>query len=146
LSELATGWWFSPGTPVSSTNKTDRHDITEMLLKVALNTITQTKAYLTCPSFNLNNIYFENNHYIKHSNYIQDSETSNYAFINLSPNIQALYIYMPFLISTVHCLICDTLFNIMIQLLRAGFSSWGHPPSRRLCFFPYMLMVKIYNF
>ena len=28
-----------PGTPVSSTNKTDRHDITEILLKVALNTI-----------------------------------------------------------------------------------------------------------
>jgi hypothetical protein len=34
--------WFSPGTPVSSTNKTDRHDITEILLKVALNTITLT--------------------------------------------------------------------------------------------------------
>jgi hypothetical protein len=31
-----TGWWFSPGTPVSSTNKTDRHDIAEILLKVAL--------------------------------------------------------------------------------------------------------------
>ena len=30
---------FSPDTPVSSTNKTDRHDITEILLKVALNTI-----------------------------------------------------------------------------------------------------------
>ena len=29
----------SPGTPVSSTNKTDRHDITEILLKVALSTI-----------------------------------------------------------------------------------------------------------
>jgi hypothetical protein len=28
---------------VSSTNKTDRHDITEVLLKVALNTINQTK-------------------------------------------------------------------------------------------------------
>jgi hypothetical protein len=28
---------FFPGTPVSSTNKTDRHDITEILLKVALN-------------------------------------------------------------------------------------------------------------
>jgi len=27
-------------TPVSSTNKTDRYDITEILLKVALNTIT----------------------------------------------------------------------------------------------------------
>ena len=36
---LATGRWFSPGTPVSSTNKTDRHDITEILLKVAFNTI-----------------------------------------------------------------------------------------------------------
>jgi hypothetical protein len=30
------------GTPVSSTNKTDRHDATEILLKVALNTIKQT--------------------------------------------------------------------------------------------------------
>ena len=32
----------SPGSPISSTNKTDRHDITEILLKVALNTIKQT--------------------------------------------------------------------------------------------------------
>jgi hypothetical protein len=29
----------TPGTPVSSTNKTDHHDIAEFLLKVALNTI-----------------------------------------------------------------------------------------------------------
>jgi len=36
---LATGWCFSP---VSSTNKSDRYDITELLLKVALNTIKQT--------------------------------------------------------------------------------------------------------
>jgi hypothetical protein len=36
---LATGLWFSLGTPVSSTNKTDRHNITEILLKVVLNTI-----------------------------------------------------------------------------------------------------------
>jgi hypothetical protein len=34
-----TGRWFSPGTPVSSTNKTDHHYIAEILLKVALNTI-----------------------------------------------------------------------------------------------------------
>jgi hypothetical protein len=39
---LAAGWWFSPGTPVSSTNRTDHHDIAEILLKVALNTITLT--------------------------------------------------------------------------------------------------------
>jgi hypothetical protein len=36
----AAGQWFSPDTPVSSTNKTDHHDITEILLKVVLNTIT----------------------------------------------------------------------------------------------------------
>ena len=36
---FATDRWFSAGTPVSSTNKTDRHDITEILLKVELNTI-----------------------------------------------------------------------------------------------------------
>jgi hypothetical protein len=39
---LATGRLFSPGTPVSSTNKTARHDIAEILLKVALNTKTLT--------------------------------------------------------------------------------------------------------
>jgi hypothetical protein len=34
---LAHGRWFSPGTPASSTTKTGRHDIAEILLKVALN-------------------------------------------------------------------------------------------------------------
>jgi hypothetical protein len=38
----AEGRFISPGTPVSSTNKTDRHDIAEIMLKVALNTITVT--------------------------------------------------------------------------------------------------------
>ena len=33
---LAHGLWFSPGTPASSTTKTSRHDIAEILLKVAL--------------------------------------------------------------------------------------------------------------
>jgi hypothetical protein len=33
---LVTGRWFSPGIPVSSINKTDRHDITEIFLKVVL--------------------------------------------------------------------------------------------------------------
>jgi hypothetical protein len=35
---LAHGRWFSPGTPASSATKIDRHDIAEILLKVALNT------------------------------------------------------------------------------------------------------------
>jgi hypothetical protein len=43
---------FSGYTPVSSTNKTDRHDITEILLKVALNTINEI-------SINLLNIFNE---------------------------------------------------------------------------------------
>ena len=33
---LAHGQWFSPGTPASFTTKTGRHDIAEILLKVAL--------------------------------------------------------------------------------------------------------------
>jgi hypothetical protein len=38
---LAPGRWFSLDTPTSSTTKTGRHDIAEILLKVALNTVNQ---------------------------------------------------------------------------------------------------------
>jgi len=41
---LAHGRWFSLGTPTSSTTKTGRHDIAEILLKVALNTKNQIKS------------------------------------------------------------------------------------------------------
>ena len=41
---LAHGRWFSPGTPASSTTKTGRHDIAEILLKVVLSTINQIKS------------------------------------------------------------------------------------------------------
>ena len=39
VSDLRQVGGFCPGPPVSSTNKTDRHDISEILLKVALDTI-----------------------------------------------------------------------------------------------------------
>jgi hypothetical protein len=42
---LAHGRWFSPVTPTSSTTKTGRHDIAEILLKVALSTINQSFNY-----------------------------------------------------------------------------------------------------
>jgi type 1 glutamine amidotransferase len=44
---LACGRWFSPDTPASTTTKAGRHDIAEILLKVALNTINsiQIKSY-----------------------------------------------------------------------------------------------------
>jgi hypothetical protein len=40
---LVHGQWFSPGTPTSSTTKTGRHDIAEILLNVALNSNNQIK-------------------------------------------------------------------------------------------------------
>jgi hypothetical protein len=42
---LAHGRWFFPGTPASSTTKTGRHDIAEILLKVALKNKNQIKKY-----------------------------------------------------------------------------------------------------
>jgi hypothetical protein len=58
---LETGRLFSPCTLVSSTNKTDRHDITEILLKVALNTIKQTKAWFIRYIYYAWNLQFLNN-------------------------------------------------------------------------------------
>jgi hypothetical protein len=43
---LAHGRCFSPGTPASSTTKTGRHDIAEILLKVALSTINQINLFI----------------------------------------------------------------------------------------------------
>ncbi len=39
------GRWFSPCTPVSFTNKTDRHDMAEILFKVALSIIILIHVY-----------------------------------------------------------------------------------------------------
>jgi hypothetical protein len=50
---LVHGRWFSPGTPASSTTKTGRHDIAEILLKVAFNTKNQ--------SINLMMTFIDNN-------------------------------------------------------------------------------------
>jgi hypothetical protein len=43
---LAHDRWFSPGIPASSTTETGRHDIAEILLKVALNTKNQSESKL----------------------------------------------------------------------------------------------------
>jgi hypothetical protein len=51
---LAHGRWFSPGTPASFITKTGRHDIAEILLKVALNTINQS---INLFVFNLGVVY-----------------------------------------------------------------------------------------
>ena len=46
---LAHGWRFTPDTPASSTTKTGRPDIAEILLKVAINTINQIKSTVRMP-------------------------------------------------------------------------------------------------
>jgi hypothetical protein len=52
---LTRGRWISPGTPVSSTNKTEHHDKTEILFKVVLNTMYQYKYTIQYKFFISNN-------------------------------------------------------------------------------------------
>ena len=58
---LVTGQCFST---VSSTNKTDRHDITEILLKLALNTITLTLTLLNQWNLNCRGCEINSNYWI----------------------------------------------------------------------------------
>jgi hypothetical protein len=46
VSDLRQVGWFYPCPPISSTNKTDHHDMTEILLKVVLNTIKQINKHI----------------------------------------------------------------------------------------------------
>jgi len=65
---LAHGPWFSPGTPASSTTKTGRYDIAEILLKVALNTKDKKNQNPTSGlhlKFDLNSISLNRFHCIK---------------------------------------------------------------------------------
>ena len=57
---FATGRWFSPGTPISSTNKIDRYNITELLLKMALSAISHNSSsiFRSYSSFNIQIILF----------------------------------------------------------------------------------------
>jgi hypothetical protein len=54
---LAHGRWFSLGIPASSTTKTDRHNIAEILLKVALSTKNQSINQSECTPL-ISSIYY----------------------------------------------------------------------------------------
>jgi hypothetical protein len=54
---LAQGRWFSLGITASSTTKTGRHDIAEILLKMALNTKIQIQIHFTLMYYLLQQIY-----------------------------------------------------------------------------------------
>ena len=58
LSVTWIGRWFSLATPVFLTNKTHRHDKAEILLKVAINTITLTIIRVHYPDSELTSLYF----------------------------------------------------------------------------------------
>ena len=55
---LSHGRWFSPSTPTSSTTKTGRHDIAEILLKVALNTKIQIQIHKFDSCSTLSNMFY----------------------------------------------------------------------------------------
>ena len=48
---LPHGRWFSPGTPASSTTRTGRHDIAEILLKVVLKHQKSNQSLVICVAF-----------------------------------------------------------------------------------------------
>ena len=53
---LPKGRWFSPSTTISSNNKTDRHDIIEILLKIAVNTKNPLTSPYTTARDNCSNV------------------------------------------------------------------------------------------
>jgi hypothetical protein len=90
------GLWVSPGTPVSSTNKTDSHEITEILLKVALNTIDlknqiyKSKSFLTpvCLQSKVSGCTYSKlkNKYILYSDHLLHNVYENFFFLKNPAN------------------------------------------------------------
>jgi len=58
---LAHGWWFSRGTPASSTTKTGHHDIAEIFLKVALKHQKSKSTYDVLELLDFMQVYHEHN-------------------------------------------------------------------------------------
>ena len=71
-----TGQWFSPGTPVSSTNKTDCYDSTELLNKPNPHTIVRETTHF----IGITDIYKQNN-----SNSTIGFRNKQMLFLNLFP-------------------------------------------------------------
>jgi hypothetical protein len=74
-------------TPVSSINKTDRHDVAEMLLNVALST-TNPIHVLTLKRCNPNTLIFCSNRYIK------VPDLRYYVYNSLNTNVPGITILM----------------------------------------------------
>jgi hypothetical protein len=79
---LDTGQRFSPGPPLSSTNKTDHHNITQILLKVTLNTITPTLQFQNCTNIK-SKISF-----LRHTPQIKNKNLNSPEFLQLIPGFK----------------------------------------------------------
>ena len=75
------GRLFSSGTQVSPTNKTDRHDITEILLKVALNTITLTLMFVFCILHRVLDYILKNKHSFNYSWFLAGTVALTFFFL-----------------------------------------------------------------
>ena len=80
---LATDRWFSPDPPVTSTTKTDRHNITEILLKVTSNKQTK-QTYLIDGFLRLSIVMW----LLFSSNYLDQIMTEKYVCITVLPDIR----------------------------------------------------------
>ena len=91
---LAHGWWFSPGTPASSTTKTDRHDIAEILLKVAVKHQNSKSNLSTCIFIDgISNKTLQIKKIVKHktNKQINKQNTVWFGFCNYIPQTQFYY-------------------------------------------------------
>jgi len=119
---LAPGRWFSLGIPDSSNNKAERHDITDIFLKAALNTITQPKVS-HYSNYEYRNGIKELSFYINLClSVMLDCFYSSFTFITfltynililgfvssviVKVNIESIVTYMCYIIYK-HCIICD---------------------------------------
>ena len=83
--------WFSLGTLVSSANKTDCHDITEILLKVTLNTIKPTKP---------TNLLYVYNYSIEIWSVTHQSKVLLFSFLHHLYTVSFDHGYVPLVVST----------------------------------------------
>ena len=85
---LAHGRWFSLGTLASSTTKTGRHDIAEIMLKVALNVKIHIHIhnYLSCPEA-YNFIFYTRSWGHKRNDHVRFQTLVRFFLMKLCPHL-----------------------------------------------------------
>jgi hypothetical protein len=135
LSYLITGPLISRGNLVSFTNKTDRHNITEILLKVVLNTITLTPYSI----FFTNAIFF----YIYISNQI--STTFDKIKILYFFNVSTHFFFNYYCLTTYGWLVLWSLTPVLLVMetrvpwenQRSAWCDWDWTIKHQVCFLQY---------